>query len=95
MVGVVGVAVQPSGTWIARTTPCAVEPPPLVNDAETVDGVPAGTTGGAALVNVPPTTIGAVPETPPTVTLMVAVPSLTARTRPAAETVATLGSLLA
>jgi hypothetical protein len=55
---------------------------------------PAAIRVGGASVSVCWTMIGVEPLTPLTVTVMVAVPSATARTRPALDTVATAGLLL-
>ncbi len=65
-----------------------------MNVALTADGWSGGTTAGVEFVSVPCTTMTAVPVTPLTVTLIVATPSLTARTRPLEFTLATDGSLL-
>ncbi len=68
--------------------------PPFVSVVVAVAASPGVTTGGAVSVREWPTTIGVVPLTPSTVTLIVATPSPTALTRPAALTVATFVSLL-
>ena len=63
--------------------------------AEAVPDEPASMIDGTEFVNVPCTTMGAVPDTPFTVTVMAATPSLIARTSPLLSTLATVGSLLA
>lgn len=94
VVAEVAVAVQPSGTVIDRAMSETAVVPPLVNVALTDPDWPEAMTGGVELVSVPCTTITAVPGLPLTVTVMVATPSLTARTSPLEVTLAMEGSLL-
>lgn len=82
VVGEVGVADQPEGTVTDRATFVTVLAPPLVNVALAVAGWPATATGGVESVRVACTSMTAVPGTPFTFTVIVATPSLMARTSP-------------
>src|ERR1700712_3376102 len=89
------VAVHPAGTASVNLTSCRVGAPAgLGSEVVTVKLPPGSASVGDETVNGDWTTIGALPVTPLTVALTVAVPWLRAVTMPAELTVATRVSLL-